>query len=406
MQLPFLLAWRYIRTARAELSIGTMARVCFWAIAIGSFALTLIVAIMRGFEDETRAKFQNVHPPLIIHADGKPLAVEKIAHTLKHEFGIQMYAPTAHQFVAMVKQDEQPNLENIASLTAIDPVAQHMVTGLNDKIVIPRNARIQKLVHDNHVIIGAALAKQMDIHVGDQMRVLYAQPGPSKLTPITAHEQTAVVAGLFETGLQEFDVSTLYCSFSFMQALCDNEQATHIGIKPTGGDHDELRKRLEKRLGLRVISWQQLYPALLSALTLETWVMFFIISLIVLVASMNIVSLLFMQITYKQRDIAALISMGMPTNRIRLLFFIIGMLIGIRAAACGLIAAWLAGSLLHRYPFITLPDVYYVTHLPVQLNFAIFAQVFTLVIVLVALASFIPLGRLGKMNVSTVLRSE
>jgi lipoprotein-releasing system permease protein len=121
---------------------------------------------------------------------------------------------------------------------------------------------------------------------------------------------------------------------------------------------------------------------------------------------MNIISLLFMQITQKRPDIAILKAMGMSHGSISSIFFIIGMTISCVASFFGLLAAVIASWLLQRYPFITLPDTYYVTHLPVAMNGEIIVAVFCVVIIFSLFATWLPIQRIRSINVSRVLRFE
>ena len=134
--------------------------------------------------------------------------------------------------------------------------------------------------------------------------------------------------------------------------------------------------------------------------------MFLILALITLVASMNIISLLFMQITQKRGDIALLQSMGATTYDIRMIFIVMGMLLSLIASIIGLLLATFASWILNRYPFITLPDVYYVTHLPSHMEWHIIVAVFIAVTLLSLISIVLPTRRIKTISVSNVLRFE
>src|SRR5204862_6326617 len=117
-------------------------------------------------------------------------------------------------------------------------------------------------------------------------------------------------------------------------------------------------------------------------------------------------SLLFMQITHRRPIIALLEAMGMSNGSISAIFFIVGMMISCFASISGLVAAVCASFILKKYPFITLPDTYYVTHLPVAMNGYIMCAVFGVVVLLSICAILLPLQRIRSINVSRVLRFE
>jgi ABC-type lipoprotein release transport system permease subunit len=96
----------------------------------------------------------------------------------------------------------------------------------------------------------------------------------------------------------------------------------------------------------------------------------------------------------------------MPIHSINALFFIMGITISCSASLCGLATAICASLFLQKYPFITLPDAYYVTHLPVAMNWYIIGSVFGVVMILSACAIWLPIQRIRSINISRVLRFE
>jgi lipoprotein-releasing system permease protein len=162
---------------------------------------------------------------------------------------------------------------------------------------------------------------------------------------------------------------------------------------------------LQERLPhLVVCSWKDQYPALVSSLKLEKYVMFFILALITLVACMNMISLLFMQIQNKRRDIAIFKAMGMADSTIKNIFLGLGMRLTCYASLTGLTLAAIAGAILEHYPFITLPDVYYVSYLPARMDPELFIIVFAATMLMGFLATWIPARQSKNINISKVLR--
>ena len=121
---------------------------------------------------------------------------------------------------------------------------------------------------------------------------------------------------------------------------------------------------------------------------------------------MNMISLLFMQIQQKRRDIAIFKAMGMAHTTIKRLFLRIGLSITFVASLLGLGLAAGVGFLLERYPFIQLPDVYYISYLPARMEPEIFLVVFLATMLLGFLATWIPAKRVRKINIVDVLRQE
>ena len=155
-----------------------------------------------------------------------------------------------------------------------------------------------------------------------------------------------------------------------------------------------------------MVSWEELYPSLVAALALEKYVLMLILSLITLVASMNMVSLLSMYIHQKLKIFALCIVMGMSTARSSALIIIMGMLIASSASFIGLFAAYLAGIFLQNYPLIKLPDAYYVTELPVELDLNVFLFIGLATLFISFIASWIPARKISMLPISDILRSE
>ena len=165
----------------------------------------------------------------------------------------------------------------------------------------------------------------------------------------------------------------------------------------------ELRNALP---GVDVKSWRELYPALVASLKLEKYVMFCLLLLITLVASMNMVSLLFMQVQARRGDIAILKTIGMPQLDIKKIFVSLGLIVTMSSALAGLVLAFLVGLFLKRFPLISLPDVYYVSHIPAHLSIGQFVFVFLLTIVIGFVATWIPASMAQQVSITSVLRQE
>lgn len=401
-----LLAWRYIWATSQEKSVSTMVKICFIGIAVGTFALALVSAIMRGFEYTIHHKMQNIHPQLMIRSQGIELDADKINAVIKQEFPeIVSVSPIAMDYAIIKSADTDPT---VVLIKAIDPLYETQVSALGKKVYGQDNIQLGlgDAVHGHSVLIGKTLAQNLDVTIGEPIEIFYTDLTEAKSKKLSLQSAPAQVGGLFETGIDEFDSGVLYCSFELFDSLFDNG-ITQLNLKLTcDANEQEIMKRLQDRLHIPVLSWKDLYPALVSALKLEKYAMFFILALITLVASMSIISLLFMQITQKRPDIAIMRAIGIPYRTLTRIFMLMGMGIALCATATGLILATAASWLLERYPFIQLPDAYYVSHLPAKMELSIIIAVFLTTIVLSFFATWLPTRMIRKMNISHILRFE
>ena len=408
-KLSLLITWRYLLGARSEKNISTMLLICFLGIFIGAFALALVASIMNGFEKITHQKLQSIQAQIIMRSFGKELDGDKIRNVLEKEFPeVQAFSPSTYKQIIIQKPGSQ-EITNAVVLKAIDPAQEIKTSCIGQKITqaVANDKNLTHLVRDNYIVMGKKLAEQLGITIGDQVDLLYIAQDQIKSRKITLSKKDGIVSGIFSTGIEEFDSNLVLGSFSLLEALFDHAGINQINIqlKPGASENDTIKK-LKDRFDLDVFSWKELYPALVAALKLEKYAMFFILALITLVASMNIISLIFMQIIQKRPDIAIMQSMGMHNRDIIRLFMFMGIGLATLAAIGGLIAAYVAGIVLEKYPFINLPDTYYVTHLPVQMEWYIFALVFALIIGMSIIATWIPARNIRTIDAASVLRFE
>lgn len=404
----WLIAQRYLIGSRNERSISIMVKICFLGIFIGSCSLALVMAVMDGFEQATHEKIQGIHAHLIMKSNGKALDAKAIGAIIEHEFPeITGYSPqTIGQ--AILSTDEHNDLANVVMLKGIDPQKEAQTSSIASKVINPNTIKqLQTIVHGQHILIGSQAAASLQVTVGDTVHLIYIAEQPNNNRSINLEKKATVIGGIFKTGIDEIDSGLAFCSAKLYNEMFCPIGVDQINIKIAPNiDETRLTKKLHDRFGLDVYSWKDLYPALVSALKLEKYVMFIILALITLVASMNMISLLFMQIIQKRGDIAILKTMGMPTSMINAIFFIMGMSITCIASLSGLVVAWAIGLIVQKYPLITLPDVYYVTHLPIHLDLKVFFIIFVVIMLISIVATWLPIRKIKTIQIAQVLRFE
>lgn len=437
------LAWRFLTHRRKDSNISFMLKICFLGIFIGSFALMLTLIITNGFEKVIHEKMQGINAEYIVYATGNKIAYPQLRTHLLKECGNVVSGISGSAMKQAIIDD---TTQTVLMLRGIDQIHEHTVNVLNTKIVNPRLRNEQnrpqifeKLLQPSSIIIGHKLAKEKHYAVGDQITIMLPEPRSQK--SITLRKAPVTITGIFNVGLEEYDNNLALCSLDQFQEWFDEEGVDSLAITLKhpenenmlsfihqygllsgmgkyfytrlhvmfGSDHgiDQVRAALGSvSPDFIVRSWQELYPALVASLKLEKYVMFIVIALITLVASMNMVSLLFMQIQQKRRDIAIFQAMGMPHNIIREIFLYIGLFITLIASTIGLIAAGIVGTLLERYPCIQLPDVYYISYLPARLDAEIFIMVFVVTLLIGFTATWLPAYRTRSIKIAQVLREE
>ena len=361
---------------------------------------------MRGFEYETHKKLQGIYPTIFIKApEGSSLSLKSLQTflhtTLKKE--VQSSAPYILKNALLHPATTHHPLL-LVSLKGIDPEREKNVTNLAHMIQSP--AKLSDVKGQN-IMVGKSVAQQMDVIPGQQAVLLCNQQDNDDFSESATLSVPVTIAGIISTGIADYDEHLVLLSLDLCKKIWGNECITHMGIQLKNDSFESTALETLKKLpDLEVFSWKDCYPALVSALRLEKYAMFFILLLIALVACMNIISLLFMFIAHKQTDIALLKMLGLQDRYIYTLFLFVGLSIAAITSFLGLIAAFAVGYFLQIYPCITLPDVYYVTHLPVTLEPTIFILIFLSVLVLTFVACLLPLRSLSHLNITKTLRFE
>jgi lipoprotein-releasing system permease protein len=401
----YLLARRYLWNRHQEHTISLMILIAGISIFIGSFSLALVTAIMNGFEYTVHEKMKNIHPSATIYAHD-PLNIDAIAAVISKEFPeVTAVSPTAigHVLINTSANEDTPPI--VAMLKGIHPSQESLVSAIGTKLL--DNRMLDQAIHHTSIALGKELAHSLALSVGDAVSLFYIEQPESKQKKVSIEHVDAIVGGIFDTGIDEYDASIIYCSLPFFATLFPEQGITQIGLSfMPNASSKQLVHHLQQRLCLDVHTWQELYPALFAALVLEKYAMFFILLLITLVASMNIIALIFMLISSKKADIAILSALGMGYQQIQYLFMFIGISLSSLAALLGVTAAWIASILLETYPFIQLPDVYYVSHLPARMTFSIATIVFLAVLFIAWIASWFATRRIRSINISHTLRFE
>lgn len=424
--LSLFFALRYLSFRGQDKSISFMVKICFLGILIGTFSLMLTLIITNGFEKVIHEKMQGINSEIIINSPGNRLAYNDLRHLLITEFKDDIESASGRTLRQAIL--DRNDMQTVIFLQGIDGPNEVKVSSIASKLNRPFNLSdeqknlLLKNLGENEIIIGHKTALNFGVSVGEELPLMIPEPTSKKR--LFLQKQKFKVVGIFNIGLEEYDNNFAFCSLETINKLFNEKGVDQISIKlitPNKGNLkdflqatfsqkdyeriviEKLKNRLPK---LQICSWKELYPALVSSLKLEKYVMFFILALITLVASMNMISLLFMQIQQKRRDIAILKALGMPTNQIRKIFLFMGIIITLLASMLGLGLAAIAGYFLEKYPFIELPDVYYVSYLPARMDLNIFIIVFIATMLLGLLATWLPSNRSRQVKIAQVLRQE
>ncbi|HEX4449835.1 MAG TPA: FtsX-like permease family protein, partial [Kofleriaceae bacterium] len=246
------------------------------------------------------------------------------------------------------------------------------------------------------ILVGRELVKQTHLYQGEEVRVVSPLSDPSNPdatgTPIPFNRDYRV-AGIFFTGMYEYDLKYVYVSLdSFQEFLDRGDSVDGIEVRITDPDNTEVGDRIRTALGpsYSVKSWKELNRSLFSALKLEKIAMFVVLGIVILVASFSIVGNLIMVVVEKQREIALLKTLGATDNSVMQLFAIQGLLIGLIGTTLGVLFGLGACYLGKHYHIPLNPNVYYIDRMPIHVEASSVIVTFLAGVVISIAATFYP----------------
>lgn len=412
MNLPYQLfiAVRYLRSKKKHKGISFNTAISIGGVAVGVMALLVVLSVMSGFHEDLQKKIlgANSHAIVLSYA-GTIKEYRPLMEKLKGEPSVVNVSPFA---MGQVLVSTGKNAHGIF-MKGIDPVTEARTTEILDRIKygkLPETTNADGLERTPWIIIGSELSGMLGVLVGDTINVIspLGEIGPLGMLPRVKQFR---VAAIFEMGMFEYDANLALTDLKSAQEFYGYGSAVS-GIELKLRDiyaAPEVRKDLNKKLGppLFVKDWMQMNKNLFSALKLEKFAMFIILILIVLVASFNIVSTLMMNVMEKQKEIAILKSMGAKNQGIMLIFIFQGLVIGLVGTAIGVTGGYILGNILNNYELIKLPpDIYYLSKLPVKMQFVDFMVVSLSAIAISFLSTLYPSYYAARLNPVEPLRYE
>lgn len=406
----WLLARRYLLNNAYNSGISQVISICFTAIFISAFCLALVAAIMKGLEHATEKSMQSIYPSLMIRAYGQPLNSQAIINVVQEQFPtITHLSPQAERHILVYNEHEETE-PFVISLVGIQPETERLVSKLESKIINSHPHADKNLLcclYNDQILVGLDLAKQLGINVGETITILVPATTQTHAQKMHFTQEKCHIGGIFHTGMNEYDAHVVYCSLNFLAKLFPDFYIEQLNLATThDANEKKIKHDLRAILDLEVLSWQDLHPAIVEALTLEKYVAFIISILITLIASMNIVSLFCMYTKQKKVDIALLQTLGCTDIRIRKIFVYISVMITSLATIAGLIAASICSLIIDKTQCIALPDAYYTTYVPAEMTFSIACTVFGLILVISTTTALCAIGLLPRTTIAQTLRFE
>jgi lipoprotein-releasing system permease protein len=409
-----------------------MTLISIGGVAIGVWALTVVLSVMSGFEADLKHKIlgHNAHGMVLTYGQNefddwrgvreKVLGVKGVAGATPFLYNEVMLSAGQNLTGAILKGlDEETvgtvtdlprNVEDgdLAWLRAPEKIP-HGDRGARDEKPAPEAAP-PKARPLPGIVLGRELARSLRVFVGDQVNVVspFGDLGPAGPQP---KARPFRVAAIFYSGMYEYDSKFAYMDLAEAQRFFGTGEAV-TGLELKVNDVDQARAvmgRVVYALGgwpFRAKDWGELNRSLFSALQMEKVVMAVILGFIVLVASFIIVATLIMLVLEKTKEIAVLKSMGAGVPSVMKVFVAEGVIIGAVGTLFGLILGYGSCLLIDRVGIPLDPEVYYISNLPVLIEPAQFALVTLAALALSYLATIYPATKAARLRPVDGLRAE
>ncbi|MDO8534963.1 MAG: lipoprotein-releasing ABC transporter permease subunit [Xanthobacteraceae bacterium] len=415
--LPFsafewMLSLRYLRARRKEGFISVIAGFSFLGITLGVATLIIVMAVMNGFRKELLTKILGLNGHLLIQPIESPLTdFAAVAERVAGVKGVKLAVPLVegqalasspfHAGGVLVRGLREADLKRLPSIA----------TNL-------RSGTLEGFDDGQGVVIGKRLSDQLSVRAGDQL-TLVAPRGAVTPMGTTPRIKAYKIAAVFEIGMSEYD--SVFVFMPLVEAQAYFNRAGDVSAIEVYVDNPDAVDRFRRLINdaaersIFLVDWRQRNATFFNALQVERNVMFLILTLIVLVAALNIISGLIMLVKDKGHDIAILRTMGATRGAVLRIFLITGSSIGVVGTLVGFglglavclnieeirrFISWLTATELFS------PELYYLSKLPADMDSNETAAVVTMALVLSFLATVYPAWRAARLDPVEALRYE
>jgi len=405
MGFELLVARRYLTAKRKQAFISVITFISILGVTIGVMALVIALSLITGFQEDVQSKILGATSHLMISdLSGEGLKDYRIlAQEIKKFPEVESVTPVVYNTVLMTGSGRSTG----ALLKGIDISEEMKVANWLSKLP---SGTLPSAEHQEEILLGKDLAASLGVSVGEVVTVLVPS---GRLTPVGVlpRSRTFKICGLFSSGLYEFDSTTAIISMSLAQKvfnLGDRISYLQVRIKDIFAA-EKVAEKIQQlgHPGVYATTWMELNRSLFSALRLEKTLLFLTISLIVLVAALNIIAGLVLMVMEKTRDIGILMAMGATSRNIKKIFLFQGAIIGVIGTmvglGLGLLWCWLANT----FKLIKVPvDIYQISYVPFHPKILDLALIVLVTLGITFISTIFPSRRAAKIDPVMALKYE
>lgn len=403
MRFELFMARRYLVRGRGNSFLAVMSLASITGIAIGVAALIIAMSLMNGFQNEIRDK--------ILSSSAHLMVMDRFSDQLSE-------ADEVRDFLARNWPEIKSMRQVVFNTVLLRATAGNAAGAVLRGVDLENEDAEQWLLYPafgsapgpGQVMIGLDLAAKLNLLEGDSVYLVTPQfsLAPSGVLPRFKKYQ---VSGLFRSGLYEFDSATVVIPLAEAQQLFRLEERIsylRVDLQDMFSAPRVAGEISQRRPGrFHLVTWMEMNAPLYSALKLEKTVLFFTLTLIIVVAALNIIAGLILLVFQKIRDIAILLSYGVQDKTIKRIFFVQGGFIGLIGTLSGGLLGVSFCLLANRFKLIRVPpEIYQMSHVPFTLALTDVLAVIGIALAICLAATWIPARRAAAVNVVEAVKYE
>jgi len=410
----WLIAFRYMWPNRKQIFTSVITIISFIGIVIGVWALIVVMSVMNGFRAELLNRILGMNGHIIMQPiDGDFADYAALIPRLDKVEGVKFVLPVVEGQV--LAQAEGGSGGTGAYVRGLREQDIRKLTMIADNI---KQGSLKNFDKGEAVALGSGLAEKLALGVGDAIS-LVSPDGDATPFGISPRLKTYKIGAIYEVGMSDYDAGIVFMPLQEAQLFFNQEgrvQSLEVFVRDPD-KIDEMFNRLEAAAGREtyMLDWRQRNQSFFSTLQVERNVMFIILSLIVLVAALNIISGLVMLVKDKGHDIAVLRTMGAKRSAVMRIFMIAGASIGIGGTFFGVLLGIITClNLDHIQAFISWvsgidvfnKEIYFLSSLPSKMDSSQTLMVVLMALALSFLATLAPAWYASRLDPVQALRYE
>lgn len=429
MQYELFIALRYLRARRRQAAVSVITAIAVAGITLGVAALIIAQALITGFRADVQDKVLRgtAHLNLLKRDGGVVENYRELVERVRSAPGVSEASATIYAQVLLSAQGHQ----EYAVLKGVDLNSPREAKEVFSTVIEGDPTRLNPAPPNQPpnqppdqsqdeqeekalegIILGKQLAQSMTLRVNDVVTAISSQ---TRLTPVGLQPRPRYtrfrVAGIFSSGLYEYDAKWAYIALPAAQSVKGSGDAAEMIQMKVADIYavKEIGERVRAIAGQEFATkdWQELNHPLFAALQLQHRVVYVFFALLIAIAALNIITTLTMMVIEKNRDIAILRAQGSTPRSIRRIFMLQGLVIGLIGAASGLLLGLGLSWLANHYQLISIPaDIYAVSHVTLKVESIDCVRVAVLAVIICLLATIYPARTAAKLMPVEALRHE